>query len=60
MLVCVLHEMESIRLHNVTAVIFCEVPVEKTDISIVTQNCRAEKKADSELCLRISPNNKLL
>jgi hypothetical protein len=60
MLVCVLHEMESIRQHNVTAVIFCEIPVEKTEISIVTQNGRAEKKADCELSTRISSNNKLL
>jgi hypothetical protein len=60
MLACVLREMESIKQHNIMVVIFCEIPVEKTEIAIVTQNGKAEKKGDYRFSIRISSDNKLL
>lgn len=52
--------MESIKQHNIMVVIFCEIPVEKTEIAIVTQNGKAEKKGDYRFSIRISSDNKLL
>jgi hypothetical protein len=59
MLGYVLREMESIKQHNITVVIFCEIPVEKTEVAIVTQNGRAEMKGDYRFSIRISSDNKL-
>jgi hypothetical protein len=60
MLACVLHEMESIKQHNIMVDIFCGIPAEKTEIATVTQNGKAEKKGDYRLSIRIYSNNKLL
>jgi hypothetical protein len=55
--------MESIKQHNIMVVIFCEIPAEKTEIALVTQNgktAKLKRRCDYRLSIRISSDDKLL